>query len=288
LRWGDVHRGKYAPVTESVTLDGAYEPIVSPKLWARVQDRLAKIGRKRYARRADFPLRGLLVCQHCGRLMHGYTVRRGGRVYQRYVCPQYRSDRHLAEGGCGHFTVPADRVLKWLTRALQELLLGPARADLIDALERHLEATTRTASKAPRTHEKRLAELDRRIARLRRAVARIDDDGLIDELRQAKSERERVEAEASQAGRVVDPRTEAVRLADQVWALGEKLGSADPAVLREVFGQLVSRITCRWDSTTTPSGRSRSTLVEGRVELRDNPLLRSLSRGVAYAEASER
>jgi hypothetical protein len=288
LRWGDVHRGKYAPVTESVTLDGAYEPIVSPKLWARVQERLAKIGRKRYARRADFPLRGLLVCQHCGRLMHGYTVRRDGRVYQRYACSQYRGDRHLAEGGCGHFTVPADLVLKWLTRALQELLLGPARSEVIDALERHFDAPTKAAPETARTHEKRLGELDRRINRLRRAVARIDDDGLVEELRQAKADRARVEAEAAEIGQVTDARAQAARLVDQAWALGEKLGTADPAILREVFGQLVSRITCQWDTTTTPSGRTRAKLVEGRVELRDNPLLRSLSRGVAYAEAWER
>jgi hypothetical protein len=120
-----------------------------------------------------------------------------------------------------------------------------------------------------------------------RAVARIDDDGLVEELRQAKAERERVEAEASQAGQVVDARAEAVRLADTVWQLGERLGSADPAVLREVFGQLVSRITCRWD-TATKSGRTWATLAEGRVELRDNPYLRALSGGGDYAPAWQR
>jgi DNA invertase Pin-like site-specific DNA recombinase len=287
LRWADKSPGKYSPVGKPVTLGGAFEPIVSAKLWARVQKRLARAKNNPHARRAEYPLRGLLFCEHCGSPMTGiHIVRNQGRhVYHRYICSTY--DRLRDQSPCFHHTVPADRVLLWLTRALRELLLGPARADLIGALERHLEATTRTASKAPRTHEKRLAELDRRIARLRRAVARIDDDGLVEELRQAKSERERVETEASQAGRVVDPRAEAVRLADQVWQLGEKLGSADPAVLREVFGQLVGRITCRWDTTTTPSGRTRSTLVEGRVELRDNPFVQALSGGVAYAGAWE-
>ncbi len=285
LRWAADHPGKYAPVEETITQDGAFGAIVTTTLFARVQARLAKVGRKRHARRAEYPLRGLIFCKHCGRAMQGETACRGSRIYQRYLCSTYSERRQ--DSPCAHFTVPADRVLAWLVHALQRLMLGPARGELIDTLERQLEAESEKAPEAAQEAQRRLAELDARITRLRRAIGQVDDEGLVQQLREAKHQRERVEIEASQAGQVADPHAEAERLADQASELAERLGDADPAVLRDVIGLLVSRIACQWETHRTESGRRRSTLVEGRVELRDNPLTRTLSGGVDSAGAWE-
>ena len=295
--WGDRSGGKYSPIDETIIKEGVVEAIVSPELFAKVRAKLGTISGRRYQRRQEYPLRGLIFCGHCGEPMQGafnrYKKRDGKRSYQyhQYLCAQYRWGPHLRTANCGHFAVDADRVLRWLVRALQEVFLGPGRDTLVQEIERQLRVTVKTTDSNAGRLQKRLKDLDKQIDRLRRAIAQIDDTGLVEQLRQSKAERERIAAELAQAGQFSTPRDihrEAQRIADRTWELGERLGDADPATLRELLQRTVSRITCRWDTTTTKSGRTRCPLAEGRVELRDHPLFCCLSRGVAHAEAWER
>ena len=76
-------------------------------------------------------------------------------------------------------------------------------------------------------------------------------------------------AQAGKYATPADARAEAERLADSVWQLAEGLDDADPAVLRELLGQLVARITCRWDTSPMKGGRTRAVFAEGRLQLRD-------------------
>lgn len=61
---------------------------------------------------------------------------------------------------------------------------------------------------------------------------------------------------------------EAGRIVDQMWQLGEELRDADPQALREVFCQLVTKITCRWDKRQNGL-RARYDFQGGVVQLRD-------------------
>ena len=54
--------------------------------------------------------------------------------------------------------------------------------------------------------------------------------------------------------------------------MGEKLGTANPADLKEHFSRMVTKITCRWEKTKTKGGRTRVKLVKGEVEFRDDCL----------------
>ena len=54
----------------------------------------------------------------------------------------------------------------------------------------------------------------------------------------------------------------------EVRDLGEALSTTNPAALRELFGRMVSKITCRWEKSTTPAGFTRCRLVVGEVELK--------------------
>jgi len=276
-RWGGRSYGKYAPVGEEIKQPGAFEPIIDRATFDRVQKRLAKGTRKKSARRAEYPLRGLLFCSHCGLPMIGTCVRRpGGYTYHKYLCQSYGA-------GCGHHAVPARQVLGWLVPALQEVLIGPGREAVLAAVREELQARAEQAREAPQRLDTRLADLDGQIDRLRRAIAQVDDVGLVEQLREAKRQREAVAVELAQTGRFTTPEDvdrEAERIVAHVFDLADALAEAEPATLRALLGELVYRIECRWDRIPTPSGRTRCPLIEGRVELRELPGL-GLSGGVS-------
>ena len=121
--------------------------------------------------------------------------------------------------------------------------------------------------------QKRAADLEREVSRLVRAIRTLDAAELVEELALVQAERDRVKAEIVQAGRFTDPvdlDSEAERIADGLWEIGEHLNDSDPAVLREVLRQFVSRITCRWETSKSKSEKqTRCRLVGGTVELRE-------------------
>ena len=171
---------------------------------------------------------------------------------------------------CGRNPIDAQRVLGWLVHKLQEVYLGPGRDALVQEIKRQLKAEPKANSGDVERLQKRAADLEREVSRLVKAIRTIDAAELVEELALVQAERERVKAELAQAGRLTDPvdlDAEAERIADGLWEIGEHLNDSDPAVLREVLRQFVSRITCRWE-TSKGKSRSRSRLVGGTVELR--------------------
>ncbi len=86
----------------------------------------------------------------------------------------------------------------------------------------------------------------------------------------------------AEVGRLV----KAVRSLDMpelVKELAERLKSSDPAVLREILRQTVSRITCRWERKETKTGKPRCVLSGGKVELRGHGLFSCLTGTGAHA-----
>jgi hypothetical protein len=156
----------------------------------------------------------------------------------------------------------------------------------LKGLGKVLRAAANNADEAPGRLSGRLADLDKKIDRLRRAIAQVDDEGLIEQLRHAKQEREQVAGELAQAGRFTTPadvEAEAERVVAKVWGLADALADANPATLRELLAELVYRIDCRFDKIRTPGDRTRCPLIEGWVELRDFPGF-GLSGGVRYQQ----
>ena len=134
-----------------------------------------------------------------------------------------------------------------------------------------MQAEAKAAGADPGSLEKRAAELDREVGRLVKAIRTIDAAELAEELQIVRAERDRLRAELDQADKYVNPLdldAEAERIADTIMDLGERLTDADPAVLREVLHQFVSRITCRWEKSKGEN-RAHSRLVGGTVELRE-------------------
>ena len=277
--------------TDQIVQAGTHQGIVSAKLFARVQKRLAAGGQKRYARRAEYPLSGMIFCRHCGLSMHGTTEGKTGSYrYRRYICQTYRGDKHRNASGCGHYMVPAERVAKWLVNALQAEFGadGPGRAELVTEIKRQLRAGAKGSKQDTKRLTARLADLDLQVARLVKAIRTTDVPELAEELAIVRRDREAVQEALLHAGRYQAPQDvdrEADATADELGRLVGSLDDGDPATVRQVFGLLVSKITCSWEQTTCRSGRQRCKLVEGEVELRNLGLQSVLCGGVAHVGA---
>jgi len=271
------------PKEDTIAVEDAHEGIIEPKLFNRVQTKLAAQERKpsHRTRHVDYPLTGLIVCEHCGKPMCGNSLRANNRTgeqvyrYQQYVCATYagygRGCRHNTT--CGRNAIDANRVLGWIVHKLQEVFFGPGRGVLVEEIKRQLSAEAKTTNDVARLG-KRAADLDRQVSRLVKAIRTLDAAELVEELTLVRTERDRVKAELAQANRLTDPvdlDTAAERIADGLWEKGEQLTASDPAVLREVLRQFVSRVTCRWEPYQ--AGKYiRSRLVGGTVELREQSL----------------
>ncbi len=268
-RWGAVAGGRYhnaqgdaivtssgdrrcKPAEDTIQVDGVCEAIISPKLFDQVQRKIARRSRNPSRARPAFPLKGLIVCEHCGNVLFGTTKTRRDRHgklayrYQEYLCSTYQRSR-----GCGHHRLPAKAVHNWLAKALQQVFLGPGRDELVREIKRQLKSTAKTGKADTMRLGKRLDELDQEVGRLVKAIRTIDAPELARELADARTERDQVKAELARIASHTDPddaQREAERVADTMRKLGERLSDADPAILRELFQRMVSRIVCRWDT----------------------------------------
>ncbi len=280
---GNGKRGRrQKPQEDAIAVENAHEGLIEPKLFNRVQRKMKQRERPfcRRSHRANYPLAGLIFCEHCGKPMYGSSLhakdRQGSQryAYHQYVCGTYANRNGPSNGSCGRNPIDANRVLGWIVHKLQEVFLGPGRGVLVEEIKRQLAAEATTNTGDVKRLEKRAADLDREVGRLVKAIRTIDAAELVEELTLVRTERDRVKAELAQASRFTDPTdldTEAEQIADGLWEIGEQLTASDPAVLREVLSRFVSRITCRFDYRTCKS-RSRSRFVEGTLELREQSL----------------
>jgi len=269
-------RGHRKQQEDAIAIAGAYEGIISPDLFNRIQSKLSRQASPRATgNREDYPLAGLLFCEHCGAKMIGEKWtrrdRRGNVVYQyvNYVCGTYAKFGIDEAHTCGHHAVDARRVLGWLVYKLQEELLGPGRDALVKEITKQLTGQAKANGGDVERLQKRAADLDREVGRLVKAIRSIDAAELVEELAIVRTERDRVKAELTQAGRfthAADIDAEAQKIADQLWATGQQLQTKDPATLRGLLHKMVDKIKCRWNRNPGRQ-RSRYELAEGNVEL---------------------
>ena len=196
----------------------------------------------------------------------------GPKTYYRYICGTYV--KH-GPGGvnttCGSQHLDAPRVLGWLVRKLQETYMGPAREDFARQAKLDLAQAAKANGGDVERLQKRVTELDKEVGRLVKAIRTIDAAELVEELAIVRGERDRVKADLARMQKLTTPTdldAEVREIADTLADLGEALDDAEPAVLREVLRQLVSRIVCEWEPYQTKRGNTRHRFKRGTVELR--------------------
>jgi len=267
------HKGKRRrkPQEEWILTPGTHQGIVPVGLFKRVQAKLPSGPKRQRRAKAVYPLSGLLFCGHCDQAMTG-SRQKGGAI--RYVCTTYLRRGRQNATGCGCHTIDAIRVQVWLVDALRQHYLGPGREELLEEVKRQLRAEAKSTRVDTKRLEKRAVELEREVSRLVKAIRTTDAPELLQELEAARTERQNVQealqrAGSLQGGQNIDQEAEAV--VAELWTLGDRLGDDDPAVVREVFRQMVQRIECRWEALPTRDDGQRLTyqLAGGVVYLRD-------------------
>ncbi len=168
------------PQGDAIAVQGVHEGIIPPALFNRVQRKLEAQERtpSHRTRHADYPLTGLIVCEHCGKPMIGNTLRaddrQGEQVYKysQYVCGTYSAyGRDLLHNTtCGRNAIDAQRVLGWVVHKLQEVFLGPGRDALVQEIRKQLRGETKANSGDVERLQKRVAELEREVSRLARII----------------------------------------------------------------------------------------------------------------------
>ena len=275
------HNGDFRskPAEDTILVDGAHEGLVEKRLFDRVQKKLVKTRGGKRKRRADYPLTGLIFCKHCGQPMVGSAntikSRDGKKVYHytSYVCRMY--NKHGRDGvvnmACGHHRIDAKQATGWLVRKLQEVYLGPGREKLVKEIRKQLKDTAKNGQSDTKRLKRRLGQLDKELGRLVTAIRTVDAPELVNELAKVRDERDRIVSTLDRTANHNGSGTaqsEAERIADELWTLGEKLTGGDPGTLREVFRRLVSKIECEWDDVPTKSGGTKKQLVGGKLFMR--------------------
>jgi len=286
---------------DAIEVSMGHKGIISPKLFDQVQRKAAKRSFKRTTTRITYPLSGIIHCSHCGQPMYGSAIRRKDRHgvarydYASYLCSSYNAGGYRNPHNCGHFRIDAAKVQGWLVRALQKVFLGPGRDALVAEIQKELKSTMKTSKSDGERLAKRLIEVEAEIPleveaeipRIVRAIRVTDAPELIHELTNARSERDRLKAELSRIASYEAPgdvQSEAERIANTMWELGERLSDADPGTLKELFQRMVSRIDCEWTKLPRQNGRTPCKLVGGKVFLHPSPLFDCLSGGADYGE----
>lgn len=270
---GKQRRRRKKSEEDAITVNGAHEGIISVDLFNRVQNKMPQPKTNNSKRKANYPLSGMIYCGHCGKPMYGNTLHAKTSdkqyEYHQYICSTYANQNGPSNGTCGRNPIDAERVLAWLTYKLQEVYFGLGRDALVNEIKSQLMAQPETDNNDLERLEKRAVDLEKEVNRLVKAIRTIDADELVEELTLVQAERSRVKAQLAEANRCTvstDVDAEAKRIADGLWELGQHLNDGDPAIVREVLRQFVSRVTCRWEKYGKKRVRSR--LIGGTVELR--------------------
>src|SRR5690606_32392332 len=110
---------------------GLQEPIITEEDWWKVQAQLSKPPKKQVKLSEDLPLRGVLRCAQCGKLLTGGASKGKFKYYNYYWCVDHRKDNFSA--------IKVHKQLDQLVKALSlpEHYLGY----LQESAERQLEET---------------------------------------------------------------------------------------------------------------------------------------------------
>ncbi len=186
------------PKDRWVVVEGVHEPLVSPALFQKAQDAMAKRrdkgGLARPSRR--YLLSGLLRCTHCGLNYWGCVTKAHGVDHRYYADAGFRGQ---GKAVCKATHIQAEPLDRWVLEQLRDAFLGQQDA-VESAVEQFVASVCGGAkpSKAPPDRSKELASIT---ARIKSTVALLSDGDLADveELKAAlvnlKKQRQAIEAD---------------------------------------------------------------------------------------------
>ena len=190
---------------------GAFEPLIEPKTFDRVQEKLTARKTSRTPNKAKHPdrylLSGLVVCGCCGGLMHGTasSKTKSGKRYEwpKYICSTYNKygnrDRTPDQSGCYFTAVDQGALMTLVLRKLKEVAFSDGNREVLERkIRERLEARQKAKPANADKLRKRLSELSRDIDRAaERLLTAPDDlmDLLAPKITAMREERDRLQRE---------------------------------------------------------------------------------------------
>ncbi len=287
IRYGRRRKGKYHQAAEGgpierrgpaqekappIVTKGRHEPMIDRATFDRARAALAarQVGRRGgRPRPLAYAFAGRLVCDRCGRVMHG----RAQDGFQGYVCSTYRHGE-----GCARNSVAEGE----LVSKVADLLVAELSTDrTIRELRKRLEAqrsgrgeTLRLAAEKGRQH---VAGLAKRVEAGGRRLLSVEEDLLPEaqkELRRLKAELETAQADLAevekQAAAAGAEQADVDELLARLSGLPALLRDADAEKRCRVVQLAVASIRLRFDVKAGPSGRKLTRWTGATVRLRGN------------------
>jgi DNA invertase Pin-like site-specific DNA recombinase len=236
-----------------VVIPDCHEPLVDRELFCRVQEQLDK------NRTLTTPLRrlpksvlcGLLICGDCGHPM--MTANEGGKRY--YRCQRYHE---YGKTACYANLIAEKKLVAAIAGKIQEVFLNPENLDKLRAeVKRQLEEAGAGNPAALDGLRRQIADLDAKIASGTGRLLEVPADMVARcaaMIREWEQEKARLVAELLRLDTEADlgDLEEGVRVAEeQLYRLREAIADGNPADVRAVLVELVSRVELHFQHPKT-------------------------------------
>jgi DNA invertase Pin-like site-specific DNA recombinase len=263
---------EHNPPSDWFVARGAHEPLVDPAVWEAVQRRFAERAMRRtpLPGGGDFHLTGLVWCMHCGQAMFNQSDVNRGKRYPGLICRSFS-----LRGECERYKIRQAPLVATVLRLVERHYADPKnlarlKAELRRRLAQRAGADPASRKALEREDSDLSAKIERGIESLLTAPAQHKDamarklDQWQERQRQARKELEALSRPVP-TGADTDARVDAA--AALLPRLRQEIENADPARVRALLRQLITRIDCWFDRV--PYGRKlKSRLREGVIHVR--------------------
>lgn len=207
VRGGRFHvltpEGRIVPAEEApdmegaeIVLEGQWKPIIDPKLWEKVQNRMQQQRTdNRKPRKQSFALSGILRCAHCGGMLYGCRTR-VGTVYR---CG---SVRNSGVNSCLCYEINERKLLPPLVELLREELGKLSRFHIDSVMPPEVMWPELADEKERRQLKRELDQLDELISRAQGNLALAENPSdfkaISDRLKELRAERKALARQGQQ------------------------------------------------------------------------------------------
>jgi site-specific DNA recombinase len=167
-----LYKGRVEHLAWGVSTQGRFEPIVTDSVWALVQRVLegkAITAVPHVAANPSYPLKGIIICDKCGKPATASTSAGRNAPYAYYHCHRQH----------GHLRICADKAEQQFIRVLDSLAPNPVRMRLVEAVF-HDVWEQRNSSRQSETARLQ-SERSRLASRKERLLEQMQDGGLTKE-----------------------------------------------------------------------------------------------------------